>query len=259
MDGFIKIVNAAAKLALSASICIMLFGCQTTPTKWVDISGTGRGSNQFEMDKASCNQLAYSSGAQAESSDSNSCYSKTCGFLRIAAVEITAAQSFKDCMTARGWRLESQVPVKQQVQKEQQQSYMTWQATGHVKHYGWFTIPRHFWTESSPGQPTAEVSVEDNKVYLHMNGWIHADIIVDYKSPVHLGSIPEPVMSVLISQTFGCQLSNGHVDLVQYFSGGGLHGAMLKSVTYINRNFPMSGNNSAGQMRKYVCAEIGYF
>ncbi|WP_297919716.1 hypothetical protein [Metallibacterium sp.] len=252
MDLAKVIRSATLTLVPSTLICLLLSGCQTAATKWVDISGSNRGPNQFQMDKASCSQLAYSSGSQAE--DSNSCYTKTCGLLRILVAESSAASSFDDCMTSNGWKLETQALASNLPPEEPE----VWQSTGHTKRYGWFLIHPVIWKEELAGQNGADrVSVVGNKVYLGLDGWIRAKIALNYDRPYHFDSISSPVLSAEMTLKFGCQLSNGRLLFAEYFSMSDDKGTPLKSVT-TNRIFPMNGDNDLGQMRKYICAQIGY-
>ncbi len=251
MDLAKVIRSATLTLVPSTLFCLLLSGCQTAATKWVDISGSNRGPNQFQMDKASCSQLAYSSGSQAE--DSNSCYTKTCGLLRILVAESSAASAFDNCMTSDGWKLETQALASNPPPEKSK----VWQSIGDIKRYGWFLISPVTWNEQLANQNVGTVSVVGNKVYLGLDGWIRAKIALNYDRPYHFDSISSPVLSAEMTLEFGCQLSDGRLLFAKYFSMGDDKGTPLKSVT-TNRTFPMNGDNDLGQMRKYICAQIGY-
>lgn len=97
-------------------VSVYLLGC-STPGKWVDADGGGRGQAAFNRDSGNCQLLSQQTGFQQQSlvnqQNVNGCYGTnaqcgTLGLLQGLTVGAAKIQAYQSCMQARGWSLQQE-------------------------------------------------------------------------------------------------------------------------------------------------------
>lgn len=96
------------RLALAFTLVACVDGCAVHHT-YQDITGSGRGNAQLQMDTGRCNMMGSQAAVQQQALQNNNCSTKgncaAVGFANGLAQGAARNETFNNCMQAAGWQV----------------------------------------------------------------------------------------------------------------------------------------------------------